>query len=301
MIRFDRLLVGHSPHDHNARRGVDCLTLNPRNQLRSKDMQIIPVLDLLDRVVVRGIAGNRSAYRPIVSRLVTRPDPLELARGFREQFGLSQIYVADLDAILEDRPSWNIYTRLCEEGFELLIDAGLRTIAGAQRVLECGVRKVVIGLETWPGPELLSELCREIDPERMLFSLDLKEGRPLGNPRAWQTDDPLLIAQRAIEAGAHELIVLDLASVGGGAGPSTVALCQAIQRRFPGTRLVTGGGVRHGDDLRELARQGIDGVLVASALHDGRLSRDDVARIMAANERVAGDSGQSAESLDSEH
>jgi phosphoribosylformimino-5-aminoimidazole carboxamide ribotide isomerase len=41
--------------------------------------------------------------------------------------------------------------------------------------------------------------------------------------------------------------------------------------------VLAGGGVRDLDDLRQLAEFGCDGALVASALHDGRLTAADVA------------------------
>jgi uncharacterized protein related to proFAR isomerase len=42
--------------------------------------------------------------------------------------------------------------------------------------------------------------------------------------------------------------------------------------------LIAGGGVRGLDDLKALADAGCDAALVASALHDGRLSREDIER-----------------------
>jgi len=41
--------------------------------------------------------------------------------------------------------------------------------------------------------------------------------------------------------------------------------------------LLAGGGVRDPGDLRELAQLGCTGALVATALHDGRLTAEDVA------------------------
>jgi uncharacterized protein related to proFAR isomerase len=40
--------------------------------------------------------------------------------------------------------------------------------------------------------------------------------------------------------------------------------------------VTAGGGVRGPDDLRGLHACGVKAVLVASALHDGRLRREDV-------------------------
>ncbi len=245
-------------------------------------MDILPVLDLLNGLVVRGVGGKRDEYRPVESRLVDRPDILSVARAFRDQLGLTRLYVADLDAILHGRPNREAFRSLAEEGFELLVDAGFRTVESASVVLADGPAQVIAGLETWPGPRELAQLCCEVGTDRVIFSLDLRHGSALGEHSRWRTRDPLEIGIQAAEAGAKEIIVLDIAQVGIGAGVTTVPLCRQLRERFPELRLITGGGVRQGADLSELAAQGIDGILVASALHDGRVTREDVRRFSGA-------------------
>jgi phosphoribosylformimino-5-aminoimidazole carboxamide ribotide isomerase len=85
-----------------------------------------------------------------------------------------------------------------------------------------------------------------------------------------------LVAQRAVECGVHRLIVLDLARVGVAQGPSTAALCRDLLARWPQLEITTGGGIRNLDDLRHLQTAGVHGVLLASALHDGSLTADDL-------------------------
>jgi uncharacterized protein related to proFAR isomerase len=68
--------------------------------------------------------------------------------------------------------------------------------------------------------------------------------------------------------GLREVIVLDLARVGSGAGPDVAAIAE-IHAAFPGLQLLAGGGVRDAADLRALARAGAAGALVATALHRG--------------------------------
>jgi phosphoribosylformimino-5-aminoimidazole carboxamide ribotide isomerase len=53
-------------------------------------------------------------------------------------------------------------------------------------------------------------------------------------------------------------------------------LCGRIRDQFAGVEVFTGGGVRGLDDLRALEEVGVAGVLVASALHDGSLTDDEV-------------------------
>jgi phosphoribosylformimino-5-aminoimidazole carboxamide ribotide isomerase len=106
-----------------------------------------------------------------------------------------------------------------------------------------------------------------------VFSLDLREGRPLAGP-GWAGAGPFEIASQTLEGGVRRLLVLDLARVGVGAGTGTEDLC--AQLVAAGAEVSVGGGVRGPDDLRRLAGLGVAAVLVASALHDGGLTREDV-------------------------
>ena len=64
-------------------------------------MRIIPVLDVMGGIVVRAVAGRRSEYRPLVSKLTTSVEPAEVARTLLAKSGADELYVADLDAISE--------------------------------------------------------------------------------------------------------------------------------------------------------------------------------------------------------
>ncbi|MGQ0634410.1 MAG: HisA/HisF-related TIM barrel protein [Planctomycetaceae bacterium] len=236
-------------------------------------MNIVPVLDLLGGVVVRGVAGRRDEYRPVKSRLTDSVRPLDVARAFRDALCLSTLYLADLDAILRNQPAWETYRDLADDGFDLWIDAGLRDLATAERLRQAGATCVVAGLETWPDPESLAEMCARLGPAAVIFSLDLKSGEPLGDRSAWGHHDAFEIAKQAVAAGVERMIVLDLAGVGVGAGVKTLELCRRLHAAWPTLHLVTGGGVRGADDLALLRREALDGVLLASALHDGQLAR----------------------------
>ena len=115
-----------------------------------------------------------------------------------------------------------------------------------------------------------------VGSERVIFSLDLKNGQALGDLHPWKTADPCEIGCRAVQAGVAEMIVLDLAQVGGGSGITTIELCRTFLARFEELRVITGGGVRDVSDLIRLQKAGISAVLVASSLHDGRIGRAEL-------------------------
>ncbi len=233
-------------------------------------MKIIPVLDLQNGVVVRGVGGRRREYRPLVSRLTSSCRPLDVAEAFRTHFGLTELYLADLDAIEGGRPALEVYAALRSQSFRLWVDAGLREPADAGPLAAAGVEGIVAGLETLAGPAALAALCRD-HGDRVIFSLDLKDGRPLGELTAWEAVDAEAVVGRAIREGVRRVIVLDLARVGGDAGTGTENLCRRLRAAYPDLELTAGGGIRDEGDLSRLEGCGVAAVLVASALHDGRL------------------------------
>ncbi len=241
-------------------------------------MQVLPVIDLLRGVVVRGIAGQRSEYRPLQSKLTSSVKPLDVARAMRSTFGFTSLYLADLDGIVDRRPNWNCYQALLSDGFSLLVDAGVRDVALSLEVRRIGAEPI-IGLESCPSPSVLAEIVTA-NQGQVTFSLDLKNGQPLlSSTSADWSDAPAEIIRQAIASGASRVIVLDLADVGTSSGGQTDTLCRSTRVEFPHLFLTCGGGVRGVDDLHKCKSWGASCVLVASALHDGRLTVADLRHI----------------------
>jgi phosphoribosylformimino-5-aminoimidazole carboxamide ribotide isomerase len=240
----------------------------------NKGMRILPVLDLMRGCVVRAVAGRRHAYRPVVSGLAPSSEPLAVARAFRQHFGLNELYLADLDAITGAEPNVAVLADLRGHRFRLWVDAAVRDRSRAVQVAHAGVEGVVVGLETVAGPSALACICQELG-ERVVFSLDLRAGQPLGDLREWQDRDAESIAQQAVECGVRRILVLDLARVGTGTGSGTADLCRRLAAQ-EGIEVWAGGGVRGVADLQALRDGGVRAALVASALHDGALTRTDL-------------------------
>src|SRR5690349_1738825 len=148
-------------------------------------MRIVPVLDVMHGEVVRGVGGRRDAYRPIVSRLTSSSRPLDVANALASHFGCRELYVADLDAIGGSEPAWPLYSAMREQGFRLWVDAGMRRMTQACRLADAGIDSIIAGLETIRGPAELAEMAKAFG-ERLVFSLDLYRGKPLGDLTPWR-------------------------------------------------------------------------------------------------------------------
>lgn len=244
-------------------------------------MRVIPVIDLLGGQVVRGIAGRRHEYRPIESQLASNARPATVARALREKFGFDTVYVADLDAIQGRPPNVESWQAIDGEGLELWLDAGIGN-PQALRALQALLfsrsinAEIVIALESLQD-DLSDEDWRDARgaSQLQIFSLDLKSGIPNHQIVEWRNSSAIEIGRIAHARGFHNIIVLDLSDVGTNGGTRTIQLCQQLKRELHPVRIIAGGGVRGFADLRALAA-GCEAVLVASALHDGRLTPGDI-------------------------
>ncbi len=235
-------------------------------------MRVIGVIDLMAGLAVHARGGERDAYEPVRSRLMSPAqagDAAALARAYRERAKVAEIYVADLDAISGAASTPQSLDGILAAGLPVMADAGAATVAAAARVRDLGAARVVVGLETLASFAELGGIVRAIGQEAVVFSLDLRDGRPVTRPGApFAQDSALMLAQRAAAAGVRCIIVLDLGRIGQSAGPG-IATLQWLRAALPETELLAGGGVRDAADLADLARVGVAGALVGTALHEG--------------------------------
>jgi len=231
--------------------------------------RIIPVIDVMGGQAVRAIGGRREMYAPVESMLTNSTEPLVVAKALLAAAGGNELYVADIDALQGHRPRLAWLKELTDGGCRAIVDSGVKTAADAIPIAAVGA-SVVVGTETLSRYEELKTLVQAWEPERVLLSVDLRNGRVVGNEAVWGCNpDPAAVIEKGTEAGVRRFIVLELARVGTGVGPGTVELCSQLRQRFPGVELFAGGGVRNWSDVDALGEAGVDGVLVASALHDG--------------------------------
>jgi phosphoribosylformimino-5-aminoimidazole carboxamide ribotide isomerase len=226
-------------------------------------MRVVGVIDLKAGAAVHAVRGERERYRPL-------GDPLALARRFRDTLGLGELYVADLDAITGAGDNDGVIRALAHEA-HVMVDAGVSEPERAQALLDLGVHRVVVGTETLADAGALDRLL----PDAVL-SVDLRDGRALSpDPRLAGLPAPDVMA-RLNRPALREVIVLDLARVGSGAGPD-FALLAGLHTAFPDLELLAGGGVRDVEDLRALGDAGAAGALVGTALHRGVIGRRELA------------------------
>ena len=242
-------------------------------------MRLIPVMDLRDGLAVHAIKGKREQYRPVTGMLADTADPLDVARAFHEKLGLSELYIADLNAIQGHGHHQALISRLAQEsGMKLIVDAGAANVASALQVLDAGASQVIIGAETLPTWEMALAICAAIDPRHLIFSLDMRSGQVLSRCPQLAASKPAEVLGLLYRANWREVILLDLSRVGTGTGVDRALVAEA-RHMFPQLMLLAGGGVRDANELASLKTAGVAGVLVATALHQGLITRQHIAAL----------------------
>ncbi|MDE2059248.1 MAG: hypothetical protein KGL31_10170 [candidate division NC10 bacterium] len=245
-------------------------------------MQVIPVIDIMGGVAVHARRGERSAYRPIRSVLLQGADPVALLRAYRETLECDLVYVADLDAIMGNGDNLAIIGTMAasEPQLELLVDAGIHNVLQARRLLDTGAQKVIIASESLTRLSSASVLLAALGAERTLFSLDLNAKAVIWREPSTESKDPGVIAGRLLSLGFREVILLRMDKIGAG-GEADAELLGRVTTAALGMRFIVGGGIASVAELVLLRRAGASGVLLATALHSGTITRQDLIRIRA--------------------
>jgi HisA/HisF family protein len=234
----------------------------------TRTMRIVPVLDLKGGIVVHARRGQRADYAPLSSPLVQGSEPVSVARALCAACRTSRLYVADLDA-LGGEPADEATLGGLASVAEIWVDAGATTPERAAVLERLGAARNVVGTESLSREAATADAL--LTPPPLVLSVDLRDGRLISPDPGLDACEPSAAAALARALGVSELLVIDLARVGSGSGPPLDAVAE-LAAVLPDVAIYAGGGVRDDGDLRALESAGAAGALVATALHEGRLT-----------------------------
>ena len=211
--------------------------------------------------------GRRDRYRPIVTPLSTNSDAVSVATGLRSLYPFPIFYIADLDAIEGRAKNSAVLGRLraMPDAPELWVDAGFADETKLTTALAEPSLRPVLGSESQRDDALLRRFRGHPD---LILSLDFF-GDDFRGPRSF-LDETEIWPQR--------VIVMTLAKVGSAAGPDFSRLGE-VKKKAGNRAVIAAGGVRNEADIRALSSLGIAAALVATSLHDGTLTPEQLASL----------------------
>ncbi|MCS3900731.1 phosphoribosylformimino-5-aminoimidazole carboxamide ribotide isomerase [Methanococcus voltae] len=235
-------------------------------------MEIIPVLDVLEKNAVHGKSGNRESYNPVKSVICESSDPVALANAYTN-FGVKKIYIADLNAIIAKNVKNNKenskFSQIDGEKnlkiiekieSEKIVDFGISTIFDYEYYKSFDLKntKLIIGTETLVDLELVNKTD-------VILSLDFKNGELLSKGYSFEE-----LIKKLNENSKIPIIILDISSVGTLQGLNYPLIKKIIQNvKNP---VYVGGGVKNIDDISKCKFLGVSGILIGTSLHNGTLN-----------------------------
>jgi phosphoribosylformimino-5-aminoimidazole carboxamide ribotide isomerase len=226
-------------------------------------LKIIPVIDLLDGQVVHAKLGDRQNYQPIISTLCDSSEPLDVVHALMRLYRFDRLYIADLNAIQKRDNHLQVITEIQRHypKLEIWLDAGL---GGPEDILgwaNLDIR-LVVGSESLIDIADYHAIMKHDETKEIVLSLDFKRDGYHG-PQAFLHEPSLW---------PKDVIIMSLPKVGSGLGPDIKKLSEFAIKNHQ-HHFYAAGGVRHEEDLLELNKLGIQGALVASAIHSGLLNQ----------------------------
>lgn len=226
-------------------------------------IEIIPVLDLMSGIAVSGKSGDRETYQPLETVYSSSPDPVDIAVSLKRQ-GAKRIYIADLDAIEGIGSNLDVVRRI-NHILPVMLDWGVKDFQTFQFALDFA-SKVIVATETLRSINDLENIMETFTPERIVVSIDIKEGHILSKHLSLGFDE---LKCKLEEIKPEEIILLDISGVGTLKSFNTNFLDEFIEF---GDSLILGGGVTS-EDI-QLHKRGINKFLIGSALHSGKINFD---------------------------
>ena len=216
-------------------------------------MQVIPAVDLLGDDAVRLEQGD---YDRVIFR-----QPLEEFMGRLVATQPVLIHVVDLEGARDGDLRTAVIER-CHHlagSIPLQVSGGIRSIDAAQRALDAGAARVIVGTSLWESDEAISRFVAALD-DRLLAALDVRDGQLA--VRGWLENSTISFSAalaRCRAAGVARLHVTAIDRDGTLRGPDLALYEEACASGIP---VVAAGGVRDDRDVRELERVGCEAAVM---------------------------------------
>lgn len=226
-------------------------------------MIAIPAVDLREGACVQLVGGSYA------NELVRLDDPAAVACRWNE-LGFRRLHVVDLDAATGRGDNATIVERILRENSsDVQVGGGMRTTEQVEHFFEAGARFVVTGTRAIESPSWLEEVASR-HPGRVIVAADVRERFVVTH--GWDRVLPMEITTLVSALSRLPLggILVTAVHVEGSMTGPDLSLVEDVVRcaRHP---ILASGGVGSIEDLRELERRGIAGVVIGMALYTGAL------------------------------
>lgn len=228
-------------------------------------MEVIPAIDIRGGRCVRLYQGDYDR------ETVFAADPVDMAVRWAEM-GARRLHVIDLDAAKSGRPENLPVVRAIASavGTPVQTGGGIRGPEAARAAVDAGVDRVIVGTAAVEDPDVLRTVCAEVGPERVVVSIDARDG--YAATRGWTETSARPVADVVADVratGVSRIVYTDISRDGTQTEPNFAAIESLIGSS--GLSLLVAGGVASMEHLDALSGIGAEGVIIGTAAYTGRI------------------------------
>lgn len=236
-------------------------------------MLIIPAIDLKEGKCVRLLQGRME------DATIYSDDPASMAKRWQDE-GAELLHVVDLNGAIEGRPV-NLKSMIdIRKAVDITIEVGggIRDMETINKLFSLRIDRVVLGTSAVNSPSFLKEACRRF-PGKILAGIDARDG--IVAIKGWKetTEKRAIDFAKGLEdSGVRAIIFTDIKMDGMLSGPNIESIREFVKSvKLP---VIASGGVADINDIKELMKLQLEGIIVGKAIYSGSLDLKEAIRLV---------------------
>ena len=228
-------------------------------------MEIIPAVDIRNGRCVQLYQGDYDR------ETIFSENPEEVAKKWVD-LGANRLHVVDLDGAREGEPvNIEIISKMISSTLvPVQIGGGVRSLEVAERLINIGADRVMIGTVAVKQPELVEQICSLISPESVVISVDARNGYLASD--GWINTSNLTtsnLVSRLSQLGAVRFMHTDIDRDGTLTGPNFSAIKTMLASKAK--KLLVAGGISTIEHLVQLSQLDVEGAILGTSIYTGRI------------------------------
>ena len=228
-------------------------------------MEIIPAVDIRNGRCVQLYQGDYDR------ETIFSEDPEEVAKKWVD-LGANRLHVVDLDGAREGEPvNIEIISKMISSTLvPVQIGGGVRSLEVAERLINIGADRVMIGTVAVKQPELVEQICSVISPESVVISVDTRNGYLASD--GWTNTSNLTtsnLVSRLSQLGAVRFMHTDIDRDGTLTEPNFSAIKTMLASKAK--KLLVAGGISTIEQLVQLSQLDVEGAILGTSIYTGRI------------------------------
>lgn len=227
-------------------------------------MLVIPAVDIKDGKSVQLIGGKSGTGWEY-------GDPVESALRWEEE-GASCLHLVDLDAAMGTGDNFSkIFEVLSNVVLDVQVSGGIRSLERAFEVLGDGADRVILGTAAFEDPNMVKELVEKAGSERVMVAFDVKKNNIA--VEGWKEEaenDVVEMAKKFEEIGVGGFLFTNVDIEGRMSGLDPKPIKKLVS--LVSVPVIAAGGVKSVRDVRKAREAGASGLVIGTALYQGKVS-----------------------------